>query len=202
EPAVQHGHVDALGVHDLDALARVPPAAVQVLGVAQRVAEVLVLVHARVAEPGEPGRDADVVLNEHLLDAVGVEADARPALAHRRGEVALPQVDGLADVPVRVDHDMLAPAYEFPHGGTPLWWAHPTERPRLPASVPGSRARLGWWSGRWPGRTRRGRRTGGRVAPAGGRGRRGRAGSPGARCRPARRARPTGRAARRRRRPG
>ena len=98
----------------------VPAARVEVLGVAQRVAELLVPVHARVAEPGEPHRDGDVVLDQHLLGADAlVVANPRPSFSHRRGKFALPQVDRLAHVAIGVDHHVFATARELPHRCSP-----------------------------------------------------------------------------------
>jgi hypothetical protein len=116
EAAVEDRHVDALGVHHLQALVGVPPARVEVVGVDERVAELLVLVHAGIAEPGEPHRDGDVVLHQDLLgaDAV-VVAHPRAALTHRWGKLALPEVDWLAHVAIGVDHHVRAPARELPH---------------------------------------------------------------------------------------
>ena len=118
EPAVEHRDVDPLGVHHRQSLLRIPAPGVEVVGVPQRVAEVLVLVHPGVAETGEPHRDRDVVLDQHVLrpDLVRV-ADPRAPLAHRRRELGLPEVDRLADVAVGVDHDVLAAARELDHVG-------------------------------------------------------------------------------------
>ena len=97
-------------------LVGVPAPRVQVVGISQRVAELLVLVHARVAEPGEAHRDGDVVLHQHLLgaDAV-VVAHPWSAFTHRRGKFALPEVDRLAHVAISVDHHVRAAARELPH---------------------------------------------------------------------------------------
>ena len=133
ESAVEDGDVDAFGVHHLEAFLGVPAARVEVVGIAQRVAELLVAVHARVAEPGEPHRDRDVVLDQHLLgaDAV-VVAHPRSALSHRRGKFALPQVDRLAHVAIGVDHHVRASARELPHRCSPRnrTFCRPTQRRR------------------------------------------------------------------------
>src|SRR5262249_22889473 len=119
----------------LHALVRVEACRVHVL-VAQRVAEVLVLLHAGVAETGEAHRDADAVLDEELLGPeLVVEPDARGHVAHRRGKVALPQVDGLAHVAVGVDDDRAAAVRA--HGVPPRRLAHDT------TGVDGPAIRLG-----------------------------------------------------------
>jgi hypothetical protein len=86
---------------------------VEIFRVAQRVAEILVLVQARVAEPRESHRNRDVILHEHLLRSrVGGEAHARPTRAQARRQVLLPEVDRLAHVAVGVDHDVVRAAKE------------------------------------------------------------------------------------------
>ena len=111
----------------------VPSARVEVVGIAQRVAELLVPVHARVAEPGEPHRDGHVVLDQDLLGPeLVVVAHPRSPFSHRRGKVALPEVDRLAHVAIGVDHHVRAAARELPHRCSPRTGrlSHPTQRCR------------------------------------------------------------------------
>ena len=120
EAAVEHRDVDALAVHHRESLLRIPSARVEVVGIAQGVAEVLVLVHSGVAEPGETHRDGHVVLDQDVLGPELVRvADPRSALPHRRREVRLPEVDRFADVAVGVDHDVVAAACELDHSDPP-----------------------------------------------------------------------------------
>ena len=68
-------------------------------------------------EAGESHRDADVVLDEHLLGLdVVVPAHPQALLAHRRWEVPFPEIGRLADVPVGVDdhHVVDSRAHRFP----------------------------------------------------------------------------------------
>ena len=160
EPAVEHRDVDALFVEHLE---RVPsaskPAGLR-SSVAHRVAEVLVVVHARVAEAGEPHRDADVVLDQHLLGpSSSLQRTRRPALAHRRRQVALPEVGRLADVPVGVDRRPCARcswSQQFPPNRrrSSLIMAHgsgPRPRGNLIGCESRLRERVVSWGGRSPG---------------------------------------------------
>src|SRR5439155_13010661 len=101
EPAVEDGEVDALRVEHREALARVEASAVAV-EVAAGVTEVEVA-GAGVAQPRQPARDRDRVLDQDLLAGIRLApAHARSALAHGRWQVALPEIGRLTDMPIGV----------------------------------------------------------------------------------------------------
>ena len=109
EPGIHHRDVDALGVEHLHPLVRIEAGGVEVLVVAAptEVGERL----ARVAQADEPAIGRHAVLDEALVVAgrfVPPQADA--AVAHRGGEVVLPQPRRFAQMAVGVDHRHRTPA--------------------------------------------------------------------------------------------
>ena len=108
EAGVHHRDVDPLGVEHLHPLVGIEPGRVAVL-VVPALAEVLVAL-PRVAEADETTFGRHRVLDETFVETGRlVPAQPDPAIAHRRREVPLPQVGGLAQVPVGID-DVLGAA--------------------------------------------------------------------------------------------
>ncbi len=102
EPGVDHREVDALRVEDLDPLAGVEAGRVQVLVVAAPAEVVEGL--AGVAEPDQAPVGGHAVLHPALVVPGGlVPPEPDPLVAEIRRQGSLPEVGGLANVPVGVD---------------------------------------------------------------------------------------------------
>ncbi len=105
EAGIHHRDVDALGVEHLHPLVGVEPGGVAVFVVAA-LAEVLVAL-ARVAEAYETTFGRHRVLDETLVEAGRlVPPQPDPPVPHRGRKVPLPEVGGLAQVPVGVDDEL------------------------------------------------------------------------------------------------
>ncbi len=110
EAGVHHRDVDPFGVEHLDPLVGIEPGRVAVL-VVPALAEVLVTL-AGVPEADEPTCGRHRVLDETLVEAGRlVPPQPDPTIPHRSGKVPLPQVGGLAQVPVGID-DVLGAVME------------------------------------------------------------------------------------------